>query len=327
MSEAKMDTLAANAVGVEARAADWLERRVCEDWNTDNQSALDAWLAESPAHMVAYLRLNAAWGRTSRLTALRPVAREATMESLPKQRRVFAMIAAAFAFAVLTAVAGAMLLATSGEKTYATALGKHQTVRLADGSLIELNTRTVLRVAENSKARTVWLDEGEAYFEITHDSNRPFLVMVEGRRITDLGTKFLVRRETTRVEVALMEGRARFDALARAGNTESTLLTPGDVAVSAAGSLAVTRKPAQQLANELGWRRGVLVFDNATLGEAASQFNRYNFTKLVITDPSAAQLAIYGTFRVGDVERFARVAQDVFGLRVSHLGNQTVISR
>jgi transmembrane sensor len=145
--------------------------------------------------------------------------------------------------------------------------------------------------------------------------------------VTDLGTKFLIRREMASVEVALVEGRARFEATARPGQPQSALLVPGDVAVSAAGSFAVTRKPARLLADELGWRRGVLVFDNVTLAAAATEFNRYNTGKLMITDPAAAQLTIYGTFRTGDVERFARVAQTVFGLRVSHLGDQIVISR
>lgn len=327
MSEAKTNALAANATDIEAEAANWLERRVCEEWNEKDQAALDVWLAESPSHMVAYLRLSAAWGRTNRLAALRSVSREAVADVKAKRRVAATGITAALVSAVILAGAAIFFLQIAGEKTYATALGGRQTIRLADGSRVELNTGTVLRVVESVKERTVWLDKGEAYFEITHNATRPFSVMADGRRVTDLGTKFLVRRETAKVEVALMEGRARLDAPAHAGKQQSALLTPGDVAVSAAGSLAVTRKPVRQLSDELGWRRGVLVFDNATLADAALQFNRYNSAKLVIADPSAAQLTIYGTFRTGDIERFARVAQDVFGLRVAHLGDQTVISR
>jgi len=327
VSEANSNARAADATGIEAQAAAWLERRVCDGWNSNEQALLDKWLAESPAHMVAYLRLSAAWDRTHRLAALRPALHD-TVEASRAKRRVTANSVAAFVavFALLGAAA-AFLMPNMATKTYATALGQRETVRLTDGSRIELNTGTVLRVADNANGRTVWLDKGEAYFEITHDSKRPFFVLADGRRVTDLGTKFLIRRESARVEVALMEGRARFEAPARAGQPQSTLLAPGDVAVSAAGSLAVTRKPARLLSDELGWRRGVLVFDNATLTDAATQFNRYNTGKLVITDPAAARLMIYGTFRTGDVERFARVAQDVFGLRVSHLGDQIVISR
>jgi transmembrane sensor len=325
VSEAKSNALAANATGIEEQAADWLERSICEGLNAEARVSLDMWLTESPAHMVAYLRLNAAWDRTSRLAALRPVPHKMAVAVRTKRRA--AGIAAAFITAVLLGAATLLLLPASDEKTYATALGKRETINLADGSRIELNTGTVLRVTDDAAGRTAWLDRGEAYFEIVHNAKHPFQVVADGRRVTDLGTKFLVRRYTASIEVALLEGRARFDAPVRAGRAQSALLVPGDVAVSASGSLAVTRKPARQLSDELGWRRGVLVFDNVTLADAAFQFNRYNSGKLVITDPAAARLAIYGTFRTGDVERFARVAQDVFGLRISHLGEQIVISR
>ena len=64
--------------------------------------------------------------------------------------------------------------------------------------------------------------------------------------------------------------------------------------------MAITEKPVQEIANELAWRRGVLVFDNATLGDVVAEINRYNRQKLVISDADAAQLKIVGTFRTDD---------------------------
>ena len=69
--------IAANAIDVETRAAEWLERSVSEQWTSENQSALDAWLAQSPAHIVTFWRLKAAWSRTHRLAALGDVSAEA----------------------------------------------------------------------------------------------------------------------------------------------------------------------------------------------------------------------------------------------------------
>jgi transmembrane sensor len=325
VSEKKMTALAESATDIEVDAARWLERRVCENWTHEDEVALDLWLAESPARMVAYLRLSAAWGRTDRLAVLR--ARPPTGSvRFNKPRRAISGVLGVVA-ATMALAATVFAFSGSREQVYETGLGKHQTIRLSDGSRIELNTGTLLRLDQSETRRTAWLDKGEAYFEIVHNAERPFLVVADGRRVTDLGTKFVVRRETSHVEVALMEGRARLDAPARVGKQQTMLLVPGDVAVSAADSLAVTRESARALANELGWRRGILVFDNATLADAAFQFNRYNSTKLIVSDPSVARLAIYGTFSTGDFERFARVAQDVFGLRVTHLGDQTVISR
>ena len=59
-----------DARAVEARAANWLQRRQFWDWSDSDQAALDQWLAESEVHLVTYLRLEAAWSRTERLVAL-----------------------------------------------------------------------------------------------------------------------------------------------------------------------------------------------------------------------------------------------------------------
>src|SRR5580692_10662110 len=72
MSEAGFETITQSAELIEARAADWLMRqRDCDGWNAGDQAALDAWLAQSPAHLIAYARLNSAWAYADRLAALR----------------------------------------------------------------------------------------------------------------------------------------------------------------------------------------------------------------------------------------------------------------
>src|SRR6185437_1708670 len=61
----------ANAHDVKVLAADWRDRKDREDWSAEDQATLDAWLAQSSAHMIAYLRVDAAWTRADRLSALR----------------------------------------------------------------------------------------------------------------------------------------------------------------------------------------------------------------------------------------------------------------
>ena len=121
---------------------------------------------------------------------------------------------AAMAAGLALAVGLGSLVATQqlgGRRVYATELGGHATVPLADGSKIELNTDTKLRAALAEEQRTVWLDRGEAYFEVSKDPNRPFVVMAGDRKVTVLGTKFSVRRDGDRVSVAVAEGKVRVD--------------------------------------------------------------------------------------------------------------------
>ena len=315
-----------NAETLAKQAAVWIERRDFGDWGEEDRAGFKTWLAQSPAHRVAFLRADARWGRTEMLGALRPFRAEDTQSTTPRRSRIpFAGISAALALVALTGASAAFYLTMPRETTYATPIGGHKTIALADGSRVELNTNTVLRIGGRD-SRTVSLVSGEAYFQIKHDPVHPFVVTAAAHRVIDLGTKFLVRNDADRLTVSLMEGRASIQSDG-ADQTHSTVLAPGDVVVATGNKMSVTRKPALELAHEVGWRQGVLVFDNTTLADAAAELNRYNRQKIVIADASVAKLAIVGTFPENDVEAVADAAKEVFGLQVQNRKDAIVISR
>ena len=312
---------------IERDAAAWLERRERDDWQERDQAVLDAWLAQSVAHRVAFVRVDAAWGRTEWLGDLRPFAPE---QSAPERKRfspAMMRIAAALAVVAVIGTGTAAYLFQPRERIFVTPVGGHEIVSFADGSKIELNTDTVLRTRMTTDRRTVWLDKGEAFFQVRHDRNHPFIVMAGDHRITDLGTKFLVRRDPGRLEVALMEGRVRVGAADGKPQSQSALLMPGDVVTATASTVFVTRESGDVLAHELGWRRGVLVFDKTPLADAAREFNRYNSEKLIIADPAVASITIDGTFPASNSQAFARVVHNALGLRIEKHGDEDVILR
>lgn len=314
-----------DAFDVEAQAAAWLERHVSDNWATEDQSALDAWLAQSPANKVAYWRLNAAWSRTHRLVALGDF--ESTSAPRWQMSPMLLKLAAGFVVAAVIGTAAAHYVMQPRERTFATPVGGHESISFADGSHIELNTNTVLRARMTTDQRIVWLDRGEAFFQIKHDPSHPFVVMVGNHRVTDLGTQFSVRRDKEKLRVAVLQGRVSFDAPDAQGAQQIALLTPGDVATAAAEKISVTRASQRMLQLDLSWRHGALVFDNTSLSAAAAEFNRYNGQKLVIRDPSVADLKIYGTFRADNVDDFTRLTEAVFGLHVAVHGNEILLSR
>ncbi len=314
-----------DASGVEQCAADWLERRASESWSEENAAELDYWLGQSPAHAVAFLRLEAAWDRTTRLAALQQPMRQPSKASAQTSRVPVLKIAAAVVVTAAVSIGGSLLALHQEKQTFATTIGGREALALGDGSKIELNTDTVLRMAHGSGQRKVWLDRGEAYFDIKHDAAHPFVVMVGNHRVTDLGTKFIVRQEGDRIEVKLLEGSARLDANDGAP-AHTAVLKPGDVAVATADAMSVAKKPVKLLVKELGWRRGVLTFDHTTLADAVAEFNRYNRRKIVIADPSVAKLEIGGTFPADDVTLFGRATRIALGLHVETSGQDVVIS-
>ncbi|HVZ70712.1 MAG TPA: FecR domain-containing protein [Rhizomicrobium sp.] len=315
-----------SAAEIQSRAADFVNRhRDSGEWTPDDQAALDAWLAESPEHVVAYWRLDAAWERTQRLAALRPSKPEHSRGLI--WRNVLRFSAAAIVIAAGTGAAFYFSKPSAPEaRQFATEVGARKTIKLPDGSEIELNTNSVLRIAPGPNPRMAWLDRGEAYFKIQHDSAHPFVVMAQGRRVVDLGTEFLMRAEPKRLEVALVAGRAQLDS-PNDPTQEPAVLTPGDVAIATANAINVTSKSTKVLSDELSWRQGLLVFKYTTLEEAAAEFNRYNRKKIIITDPKVASLTIVGTFPSNDVSAFTDAAQAIFGLKIENRNGEIAIKR
>jgi len=316
------------AVGVESQAARWIAERdrAGNAWLAERQEALDAWLNESTSHRVAFLRLDSAWMRADRLRALRapltlpkkgrPIRPDGQM-SCPKHalwtvyRAWSAGVVACFVLAIASyiAVTG---VARGAEQRYATEHGGHESIGLTDGSHVTLNTDSLLRTAVTNQKRDVWLDRGEAFFQVAHDASRPFIVHVGNKRVTVLGTKFSVHRDGDDVRVEVEEGRVQVDS----GDGRSIVLARNDAALAVTNNVIIKHQTDQQTSAALSWTEGKLVFDRMTLRDAAQQFNRYNRKKLVIDDEHAAQITIGGVFEVNNVDAFVRLLQAGFGLRV-----------
>jgi transmembrane sensor len=311
-----------SAAEIGNRAAEWLvKRNDNEGWSDIDQTQLDSWLAEEPAHKIAYLRIEAASKRADRLGALR-------RPTEVRSRFIPALKVVAVAAAIVVVFGAYFFTTLSGvpEKTYVTGVGGHETLTLRDGSRIELNTDTSLRITDSGAKRVVSLDKGEAYFQIVHDAVHPFVVLAGNHRVTDLGTKFLVRRNNDTLRVALLQGQAQFDTEDSRGTQQATL-NPGDVVVATATSLSIIQTPNQTLTDELGWRRGLVVFRHATLAEAAAEFNRYNLQKIVVADSHIAQLNVNGLLRANDPQTFVRSMKMFFNIRAEVRPEEIILSR
>jgi transmembrane sensor len=323
------DPIVLAATSADVCAAEWLQKQRFWAWADEDQIALDAWLAESPAHQVAYWRLDAAWDRTQRLVALGPAMREPQKGSGRKSIwPFFAGLAASAAIAVMLGAGVYLYNSRPSDKIFSTPVGGREIVTLADGSQIELNTNTELRANVRDGVRTVTLVRGEAYFQIVHDPKRPFVVATSDGRILDLGTKFLVRKDAGKLEVALLDGRVRFEPVGlQASRDNQAMLRPGDVIHATPVSISMTKEPIEALQRQLSWRKGVLVFDHATVAAAVTEFNRYNDEKLIVADAQTGALTFSSAFPINGTEAFVRLAQQTLDLHAERRGEAIVISR
>jgi len=335
-----MDTSRHRAI--EVQAAEWLARRdAAERWTDADEQALQAWIAESVAHRVAWLRLGAAWQRTDRMPALSALPAAAPFEALDepppvdaesarRATRWWTVAGAALAAALVLAIGAPWVIKQLGPREgqrYATEVGGREAVSLADGSRVILNTSTRGRAVVNDRRRHFWLEQGEAYFEVAHDPKRPFVITAGDDTITVLGTRFSVRHVEGRTEVTVVEGRVRVDLARSGGSAPATpvVVTGNESVIAERGSVLVIGRTEGQVASELSWRQGQISFDQKTLGEIALEFNRYNRVQLVV-EGEAANLRLSGNFDTGNVEAFARLAHEGLGLRVERDGDRIVLS-
>ena len=324
---------------IETQAADWIAERDRAGVGTgtplppERQAALDAWLAASTAHRIAYLRLDQAWQRANRLRALQTSAQPLLAPPAPRRAAAWGWLArpavqrgaAGMGLATVALVMGLQFLGPRPHTLdYTTARGQRESVMLADGSKLTLNTATQLRTEVTPQTRQVWLQSGEAFFDIAHDAQRPFVIHAGKQRVTVLGTKFSLQRDGDKLRVTVLEGRVQVqDEL---GGSRPTVLARADTAVAEAHNLLVTKVSPQQLSARLGWLQGKLVLSDVTLAEAARQFNRYGDKQLVIKDAAAGRIVIGGVFEAGNVEAFARLLHAGFGLQVQVVGEEIQVS-
>jgi transmembrane sensor len=317
---------------ISLRAADFFEQRRFGEWTDADQAELDAWIAESFLHRAAYLRVKGIVAYTEHLAAVHtfkvgPNSNEAASHGDGKflgRWLVLPLLAAASIILSITlGIPFVSSLMQPPDRTYSTEVGGRTLLKFADGTEIDLDTDTVVRFRMTNQERTVWLEKGEGWFHVAHNAANPFNLIVGKHRVVDLGTEFLVRRGSDRMEVALLNGRASLNA----EGGPIAMLTPGEDAIVTPVSVSVTRKTQQELADELAWRRGALVFRSTRLADAVREVNRYNQTKLVIADPSIADLKFTGEIRNDNFEGFLHIAQSMMKLRVDREGNQILISR
>ncbi|QTC87450.1 FecR family protein [Brevundimonas pondensis] len=311
---------------IEDTAAHWLIR-AADGLSGEDQTRLEAWLDAAPEHRTAYWRLEYSWEKAGRLAALRSPETLAEAVATPPapRRRVTPRWAIGLA-AGLAAVALATTVLWPRPASYVTDTGEQRLVALSDGSRVELNTETRLRASISADGREAWLDQGEAYFEVAHDASRPFTVHMGDRTVNVLGTRFSVKRDGDTVRVIVAEGRVRLSGPQTAHAPKPVILVHGDVATGDGRSILQSHTSAEKVQDHLAWRRGLLVFDQITLSDAAAEFNRYNETQLVVGDARTAEIRIGGSFEAANVEAFVRLLRSAYGLEIVRDGEIVKIS-
>lgn len=305
---------------IEARASRWLAARDAGGATAEEALEFTRWLEADIRHRVAYLRLEASWRRADRLREVRPLDRDVDPDLLatPKVRRPWM---AALAAGLVVAVLGGTWAwhQNSSWQHYETRIGGFSRIVLEDGSVIDLNTNSDVRVRLGGERREVKLMRGEGRFQVAHDKQRPFTVAAAGTAVRAVGTAFTVRlRESEQVDVLVSEGKVAVAPVKPTEASPSTSeLAAGDAAVVLPDRVSVSRVEPQALARRLAWTSGRLEFRGESLGQAVEEFNRYNRRQIRLSARTLEALRVGGNFSATDPESFADALASAFKLRVA----------
>lgn len=156
--------------------------------------------------------------------------------------------------------------------------GGEYALQLADGSRVWLNAETRLRypVAFAGMERRVELT-GEAYFEVSKDATRPFIVRANGVDVRVLGTSFNVAAYGAEVVTTLVEGRVAVEA-----GSERVTLEPDRQAVWDGKQMEVRQVDAS---NYGLWRKGIFYFEDRRLEEILDALARWYGVEVFYVNP------------------------------------------
>ncbi|UZE22122.1 FecR family protein [Pseudomonas sp. B21-056] len=310
-------------------AAQWFVRLQAPAMDVEERQHFQLWLDEHPTHRDEIQLLQGIWSATDlvpkeRLRALceRPAER-------PKRRPLlrYAVAAGLLAVAVGLGLFSGLGSSTDYTAEFATALGERRHIALPDGSVVDLNSRSRVRIQFAHHQRRVELVEGEALFSVEHDAGRPFTVEAGNGQVTVTGTRFDVRRDPDTTRVAVERGSVKVQGR-DAPRAQFVSLTAGlGTRIDAQGQVAA---PYAINADELtAWRNGKLVFNNAPLRDVVEEVSRYRAKPLRVGSAAIGDLRLTSVFRADNPEALIKALPNILPVAVRTLddGSQEIIAR
>jgi transmembrane sensor len=306
------------AQAIKNEAALWVAR-VDGGLTPQEREELDAWLVADPRHAGAYARALGYWLHVDRFAGLlAPVKRSLrqgkSAELIGRRELIAASVAAVAGVSWWWLHPRTQHQVTAPTHSYNTRVGEITRITLNDGSTLLLNTASSVEVSFDERRRAVRLLSGEVLFKVAHDRTRPFIVNVDNAAVRAVGTAFVVRLDSDRVNLTVTEGVVEVRH-SQAGfvNGEATSVSANHQAVLyGASELQIHSIDPAEIKRELAWRDGMVAFDGQSLQVAASEINRYNRKKIIVDDLTLAAKPVVGVFGIMDAAGFAAAAAAAF---------------
>lgn len=352
----QLKSLLATRTRKQEAAALWVVRMEAGLTEVESRE-LETWLKEGPQHGDQLLQAAQVWDKLSALSELSKVfpleeaGKTSGNKSMPRRFRyalaatlVFAASYLAFHFVPGAEQSQPASIRMAQPLVYQTAIGEQQTVHLADGSEVILNTNTRIEVVFTSRSRNIVLEKGEGHFKVAKDPAKPFRVQTGSGVVEAVGTAFAVEASLEGgLEVSVEEGLVSFipnveqpaqdpqnmdgaDTVVEPEPRQPIALAAGDVVSFDKASETVTRQKVQpvEMENRLAWRDGMLLFEGDSLESAVRELSRYTPITIEV-DEAIKNISVLGYFRTGDIDAILVTMRDTFGLTVERQSENHIL--
>jgi len=296
------------------------------------QREFDAWLARDQRHAAAFAEVARLWNSPEfgRAVAGRPPARshgggDPASLAARTPRRSWGRTIAAMAAIVLLAIAAAhysgLLLYLRAD--YVTATGQQRRVSLPDGSTVLLNSGSAIALDFGGARRVVRLIEGEAFFEVVHDPDRPFHVVGPVTDVEVTGTAFSVRAMGERDNVTLQHGSV--SVRPRVGHAQAVKLLPRHAVAVGATGLGVV--DAIDPDDAFAWLDGRIRFRDRRLGDVLDELRRYHRGIIIVANARTAEIRVSGNYRLDEPAVVVASLAEAVGATLIRLSDRVLILR
>ena len=333
---------------IEEQSCLWVSR-IDRGLNAAEKKELRQWLAGSENCKNSLFEMAALWDDLSvlnELSGLFPLDKEQDNSKARSSMTKYRLLAASilvFGLGVLTWFSSQQSFMTPDNQVQwvdsaETAIGEQKSLTLADGSVLHLNTNSLVKIDFSEQQRNLTLMRGEAHFEVAHDESRPFIVKAGHNLVTAIGTAFNVQMmDRGELELLVTDGKV---LLALADTTEAPaasaqhpldgkglLVNKGEkVVFSDEYTQAKATLSASQVEKDLAWQQGMLVFQGEALEQALKEVSRYSSVHFEIVDNSVKQQRVAGYFKAGDIEGLLFTLAQNFNIQAKRTNDSIVLS-
>jgi transmembrane sensor len=285
-------------------ALEWFVRMRDDRITAADKVAFEVWLAADTAHQIALVRAEAIWNRLD--IAQPEIDRLRKSGSIATRRNV---LLGSIAF-----LGGAAGLYAHDKPDlfaeYTTDIGERRSITLTDGSSVELGSYSALTTHFIDSRRRLELFRGEAFFDVSTDARRPFIVQAGGGESLALGTRFNVKYVDEIVTVSVDQHTVRVQT---PSSQEIRLEQGWQVSYGRDGP----GRPSQADVEATGaWRRDRIVFQDVPLRRVLTELERYRRGKIILMDSAIARIPVTAIFDTKQAESALQTIAETLPIKV-----------